>query len=54
MVETQISALHVGVRGLREQYGIALSPGVTRFSPGSVPDPDTALKKADQQIQADQ
>lgn len=44
MVEAYISALHAGVRGLREQYGIALNIGVTRFDPGSVPNPDTAFK----------
>jgi diguanylate cyclase (GGDEF)-like protein len=50
VVGSQISALHGGVRSLSEQYGIALSIGVTRFSPGSVPDPDSALKQADQQM----
>jgi diguanylate cyclase (GGDEF)-like protein len=50
VVEAHIAALHAGTRGLSEQYGIALSIGVTRFSPGSVPDPDTALKQADQEM----
>jgi len=49
-IDAHIVALHAGTRGLSEQYGIALSIGVTRFSPGSVPDPDTALKLADQQM----
>lgn len=45
-----MAALHAGTRHLSEQYGIALSIGVTHFNPGSVPDPDTALKLADQQM----
>jgi len=50
VVEAHIAALHAGTSGLSEQYGIALSIGVTRFRPGSVPDPDTALKQADQEM----
>jgi diguanylate cyclase (GGDEF)-like protein len=51
-VTAQIARLHEGARGLSEKYGIALSIGSIIFSPASLPDVDTALQLADQQMYA--